>query len=224
MSKGIIKEGDIYNDNTDSADDDEDSYLADKLRLITPFHYVFFENINHVNRAIGNENSALDESLVVREEYKILYQALENELKTIKAMVVTGQPGIGSYESWFSSQSNADRYLGKTTFLLYLLLRRLEKGLPTAIQLGAQYYFIFDQQGAEVCPLMEGSGRLRKCWALVDSNNNVGQPCEVFRNLANRVILASSLKPERYKKWIKQKIGFVIISDLPSVLEIAAIV
>src|SRR5258706_16385486 len=90
MSEGIIVEGDIYNDNTDSADDDEDSYLADKLRLSTPFHYVFFKNINHVTRAIGNENSALDESLVVREEYKILYRALENELKTIKDVVVTG--------------------------------------------------------------------------------------------------------------------------------------
>jgi len=224
MSEGTIAEGDIYNDKTDSADDDEDSYLADKLRLDTPFRYTYFKKIVLLRRALGDENSAQEETLVVREEYDALNSALENVFAKVKAMVVTGQPGIGSYESWFSSQSNADRYLGKSTFLLYLLLRRLEKGLPTAIQLGAQYYFIFDQQGAGVFPLMERSRRLRECWALVDSNDNVGQPCLVFQQLAKRVILASSLKSERYKKWIKLNMGYIIISDLPTVLEIAAIV
>src|SRR5258706_14177501 len=224
MSEGTIVEGDIYNDKTDSADDDEDSYLADKLGLAPPFRYMSFKNLNRVNRAFGDENSGQDESIVVREEYKNILRALENELKPFDAVVMTGQPGIGSYESWFSSQSNADRYLGKTTLLLYLLLRRLEKGLPTAIQLGAQYYFIFDQEGAKVCPPMERSGRLSESWALVDSNDSVGQPCLVFKQLAKRVILASSLKPERYNGWITRKMCISIISDQPALLEIAAIV
>src|SRR5258706_2597686 len=224
MSEGIIVEGDIDDDKTDSADDDEDSYLADKLRLDTPFRYTYFEKFSFLRRALGDENSAQEEALVVREEYDALNSALESDFAEVKAVVVTGQPGIGSYESWFSSQSNADRYLGKTTFLLFLLLRRLEKELPTAIQLDDQYYFVFDQQGAGVFPLMERSRRLRECWALVDSNNNVGQPCLVFQHLAKRVIQTSSPKPERYKEWIKQKRGKIIISDLPSVLEIAAIV
>jgi hypothetical protein len=114
-------------------------------------------------------------------------------------------------------------YLGKTTFLFYLLLYRLERKLPTAIQLGALHYFIFDEQGAKVHSLSESDPRLEKCWALTDSNDVVSQPCEVFKARAERAILTSSPKPERWKEWIKQKNGYCIISDLPSVPEIAAI-
>jgi hypothetical protein len=114
-------------------------------------------------------------------------------------------------------------YLGKTTFLFYLLLHRLERKLPTAIQLNDLYYFIFDEQGAAVRPVSIQDTRLAKCWALTDSNNKVLEPCTAFQSLAELVILASSPKPERWKEWIKQAEGFCIISDLPSVSEIAAI-
>jgi hypothetical protein len=113
-------------------------------------------------------------------------------------------------------------YLGKTTFLFYLLLYRLERKLPTAIQLGALHYFIFDEQGAKVHSLSEPDLRLKECWALTDSNARVHQPCEPFDD-AKRVILASSPKPERWKEWLKQAEGRYIISDVPSVPEIAAI-
>jgi hypothetical protein len=114
-------------------------------------------------------------------------------------------------------------YLGKSTFLLYLLLHRLENRLPTAVQFGAEYYFIFDEQGAIVHSVSDEDERLRKCWALTDSNDKVLQPCESFKVLAKRVILASPPEPERWRKWIKQAGGHCIISDLPSVPEIAAI-
>jgi len=114
-------------------------------------------------------------------------------------------------------------YLGKTTFLFYLLLYRIERKLPTAVQLGSEYYFIFDEQGATVHSLHHEDPRLKKCWALADSNNKVLQPCEAFQSLAKLIILASSPKPERWKEWIKQTKGSTIISDLPSVPEIAAI-
>jgi hypothetical protein len=116
-------------------------------------------------------------------------------------------------------------YLGKTTFLFYLLLYRLERKLPTAVQLNPDRYFIFDDQGAIVhfFPELDDDPRLESCWALTDSNEQVFQPCSAFRSLAKRVILAASPKPERWKEWIKQAKGFCIISDLPSVPEIAAI-
>jgi hypothetical protein len=114
-------------------------------------------------------------------------------------------------------------YSGKSTFLFYLLLYRLERKLRTAVQLDAEYYFIFDEQGAAVHPLSGRDPRLRKCWALTDSNEIVTQPCTAFQSLAERVILTSSPKPERWKGWIKQTEGRCIISDLPSVPEIAAI-
>jgi len=68
-------------------------------------------------------------------------------------------------------------YLGKTTFLLYLLLRLLEEEQPTAVQLGNSCYFIFDEQGATVHSLNDGNERLKKCWALADSNVYVIYPC-----------------------------------------------
>jgi hypothetical protein len=114
-------------------------------------------------------------------------------------------------------------YLGTSTFLLYLLLHRLENRLPTAVQFGSYHYFIFDEKGARVNSLLYDDPRLRQCWALTDSNHNLLQPCEAFQNLAKRVILASRPKPERWREWIKQTGGYCIISDLPSVPEIAAI-
>jgi hypothetical protein len=115
-------------------------------------------------------------------------------------------------------------YLGKTTFLFYLLLYRLERQLPTAIQLDNKHYFIFDEQGTAIHPLSIEDPRLAKCWALTDSNRKVDEPCSAFSSLAKFVILASSPKPQRWKAWIKEDGGSRIISDLPSVAEIAAIV
>ena len=43
--------------------------------------------------------------LVVREEYETLRQALEGVYNGFSAIVVTGHPGIGSYESWFRLSS-----------------------------------------------------------------------------------------------------------------------
>jgi hypothetical protein len=114
-------------------------------------------------------------------------------------------------------------YLGKSTFLLYLILHRLENRLPTAVQFDAEYYFIFDKQGAIVHSLPDRDPRLEECWALTDSNDQVLQPCPAFKSLAKLVVLASSPKPDRWKQWITQKNGSCIISDLPSVPEIAAI-
>jgi len=104
-------------------------------------------------------------------------------------------------------------------------LHRLENKLPTAIQLGKNSYFVFDEQGGtNLSTNLELSPRLRKCWALADSNQHIDQPCEPFQGQAERVIQTTSPKAERWKEWSKQKSAFVLLSDLPSVPEIAAIV
>lgn len=115
-------------------------------------------------------------------------------------------------------------YLGKSIFLFYLLLRRLERRLPTAIQLSLDGYFIFNEDGAAFHPLQYRSPGLEECWALVDGNEYVFQPCWMLGNHAQRVILVSPPQPERWKGWIKQKMGIYVISDLPTVPEIAAVV
>lgn len=114
-------------------------------------------------------------------------------------------------------------YSGKTTFLLYVLLRRLESKLPTAVQLDNEKYFIFDEQGATVCPIDAEDLRLNECWALADSNQHAIQPCSAFLINAKFVIQTTSPKPERWKGWVKQNRGTWIVMDPPSVPEIAAI-
>lgn len=114
--------------------------------------------------------------------------------------------------------------LGKTTFLIYLLLYRLEHRLPTAVQLGAYEYIIFDEYGATVHNIDAfRHERLAKCWALCDSNADNIQPCVTLQVLAERVILAASVKPERWKEWGKQVRSTDIVVDLPTVMEIAAV-
>ena len=95
-------------------------------------------------------------------------------------------------------------YLGKSAFLFYLLLHRLERCLPTAVQLDSKGYFIFDEQGASFHPLTTYDAGLKACWALADSNAYVQQPREPFTSLAKCTIQMSSPKPERWKAWIKQ--------------------
>ena len=110
-------------------------------------------------------------------------------------------------------------YVGKTSFLLYLLLHRLEHRLPTAVQLNSKYYFIFDEQGATVYPVNDRDERLQRCWALVGGNANV----HPVVGCAERVILITSLKPEKWERWYTVSRGTWIVMDLPSVPEIAAV-
>ncbi len=114
-------------------------------------------------------------------------------------------------------------YLGKSAFLFYLLLHRLENCLPTAVQLGSIRYFIFDEQGATSYSLTTHDLRLKACWALADSNEFVQQPCQRFIAGAKCTIQMSFPKLENWKKWIKQE-GVCFIMDLPTVPEIAAVV
>ena len=66
------------------------------------------------------------------------------------------------------------------------------------------------------------SARIEQCWALADSNDIVTLPCETFRKRAEVVILASSLKTARWKEWLKHSAGKLIYSELPTMLEIGA--
>ena len=169
-----------------------------------------------------------DDILVIRQEYRDLYGVLETVAKTdarVGGFAVTGHPGIGSYECWFQSKVVLIPIpcLGKTTFLYYVLLHRLELKLPTAIQLSKHKYFIFDEHGAVVRPINTEDLRLKTCWALADSNILVTHPCGDFLSMAPFIVQTTSLKEERWKEWVKQKYGRWIVMDPPSVSEIAAI-
>jgi hypothetical protein len=93
----------------DDDDGDGDGVLADKLRIPSTFSYVCLKEMKVLKRGLRIDSDE-DDALVVREDYKKLYKELEEGVyETVKDIVVTGHPGIGSCESWFSSlESKAD--------------------------------------------------------------------------------------------------------------------
>ncbi|KAF8990134.1 hypothetical protein BDZ89DRAFT_1196196 [Hymenopellis radicata] len=112
-----------------------------------------------------------------------------------------------------------------TYSLVYLLLYRLERKLPTAVQVGISTYLIFDEHGATVNDIGFFDKRLRKCWALCGSNINTIFPCEPILAFAERIIQTPPPSPaERWMGSFKKQMSAIIIPvDLPTVMEIAAV-
>ncbi|RPD61808.1 hypothetical protein L226DRAFT_461543, partial [Lentinus tigrinus ALCF2SS1-7] len=60
-------------------------------------------------------------------------------------------------------------------------------------------------------------------WAMEDSSDAVFEPCRSFRKSAARLILASSPTPEKWRGWVTQTSGAIVVTELPRTLEIMAI-
>jgi hypothetical protein len=101
QSDGTIS-GDEIGPVDDEDDDDVDGAFADKLKVPSEFEYRYLEEIRTLKSALGaNPGEDEEDFLVVRKEYEILREGLEDESKYERAIVMTGHPGIGSYETWF---------------------------------------------------------------------------------------------------------------------------
>jgi hypothetical protein len=94
QSRGIISEGDIANLRNN---EDIDGPLLDILQVPPSFNYDCFEQMDVLRNVFGR--SVLDRALVIREEYRKLFKALEEDYKD-RAIIVTGHPGIGLYEPY----------------------------------------------------------------------------------------------------------------------------
>lgn len=112
-------------------------------------------------------------------------------------------------------------FAGKTTLIIYLLLRRLEQKLPTAIQFEAKRFLIFDSLGASVFEAHERSDRLMSCVALVDSDAEFTMPSIGIRRQAKLIVHTTLPIVERYRSWTKYLFFYVIEMSLPTALEIA---
>ncbi|KAE9406985.1 hypothetical protein BT96DRAFT_1046193 [Gymnopus androsaceus JB14] len=150
--------------------------------------------------------------VIVRGEYEKLRKYLDEVLRETtpmptRAFIITGQPGIG-----------------KTTFLLYLLLYRLERKFPTAVQFNSKHYYVFDEDGGKVYPDTIPAPGLKQCWALTNSNSDTVFPGPFLSYGSQCVILVSSPNSERWKQWKKYTSAICLVSELPELLEIAAIV
>ncbi|KAI9568825.1 hypothetical protein HD554DRAFT_2171964 [Boletus coccyginus] len=143
---------------------------------------------------------ALPDKLLVRDEYRIALQALEEDRYKQGAYVV-GQPGIG-----------------KTLFLVYVLVVRLGQKQSVALQFidGFSFYALF-KDNVEFHPLNH-LAPLFRCpfvWALCDSNDSVKSPSPIFLGKVNiRVIQTTSPKSSRWKEWSKQAGAWPYVMDI----------
>ncbi|THH27434.1 hypothetical protein EUX98_g6766 [Antrodiella citrinella] len=60
-------------------------------------------------------------------------------------------------------------------------------------------------------------------WALTDCNDFITTPCSLFRGSKAFIIQVSSPRLERWKEWMRQRGSTVVMSKLPRVVEITAI-
>ncbi|TFK82894.1 hypothetical protein K466DRAFT_529784 [Polyporus arcularius HHB13444] len=172
----------------------------------TSWQYTCLHRIHEVVAACLGDSGIVQDVLVMRPEYVWLRETIETGyLRRDKAIVVMGHPGIG-----------------KTVFLLQLLLHRLEHKLPTAIHLFGEYLVVFNDEGATIRGAKDIIQLASDHWALSDSNDSIEKPCGAFRRSAARIIQASSPRPDRWEEWTKQRTASIIVTDLPRPLEIGA--
>ena len=119
-------------------------------------------------------------------------------------------------------------------FIIYLLFYRLERRLPTAIQLHNDTFFLFCKNGAftfdtkiswlnvlDTANLDSND----QCWCLSDSSLHSSKPCFTFQAWPARLIHASSPQPEpgELKQWVNEYDVPFFFMTLPRKTEIAAI-
>lgn len=117
-------------------------------------------------------------------------------------------------------------------FLLYLLIYRIARQLPTAVQFSSYEYFAFIPSGAYICPIGYGDTiNHRKmpvlpqgCWCLSDDTNaDVTVLCHTFGRRGLRQFLITPPRLDQYQEWRTQTLADTVITALPQTVELAAI-
>ncbi|KAK7042395.1 hypothetical protein R3P38DRAFT_2890280 [Favolaschia claudopus] len=202
-----VRSGTLTKDEIGLAPDDEELFGVEIGPGVQG--YLCLEHIKLVAKALRLATNVQD-ILVLRKQYTtILSMLIETSQGKERIVVLTGQPGIG-----------------KTTFLLFILLHRLQRRLPTAVQVNAEQFIIFDECGVSVYDAkiqMHQDNtlcrRLSRCWALCDSNQNLASPCLTIQLEASFVIITSAPQPHRWQGLLKQMGGTVSFLRLPNVMD-----
>ncbi|KZV69913.1 hypothetical protein PENSPDRAFT_752962 [Peniophora sp. CONT] len=192
-------EGDALN-----ADSEAESDGGDKVLFPRRHEYVCFEDLDLLENTLLLFG-LLPPVFVRLESYNTLVEIMENYFyyNGSNGFVLTGQSGIG-----------------KRTFLLYLLLHRLENHQPTAFQFHPFYYVLFDHAGWSLCHISQHEKRLQACWVLTHV-----PPCETLRRYSPCIVQATSSSPEQWKPWTKRiQHTRTLVMNLPQEIEITAIV
>ncbi|KAF9526031.1 hypothetical protein CPB83DRAFT_858544 [Crepidotus variabilis] len=156
-----------------------------------------------------NINPKMPANPSVRKSYELIHFILEDHIKDQRAK----NRGLPSFV--LSSPPKA----GRATLLVYLLLHRLERRLPTAVQTCSGEYMIFDTHGGvNVVDDMDWDRLTDDCWALCDTNANLFKPCAVLRG---SVVVLVQFMSEGYGECVEQKNARHICMDMSQSLEIA---
>ena len=128
-----------------------------------------------------------------------------------RLLMITGQPGIGLISLLFTHYQVLSLLLGKSVFLLYVLLCRLALKLPTALQTKPNQALLFYEKGVQEFTqlqrappyhtLASENDPLGRIWALVDSNQELHKPASIFQMGPFFVIQTSSPHPTHHE-WI----------------------
>lgn len=187
----------------------ENEYGPFKLdEATTEWEYDCFDGIQDFERVLYTVGYG-SSSLIALDEYPLLLEALGqyHKGKAFNKIVLTGQPGIG-----------------KTSFLLYVLLHRLAHKLPTAVHDGGGNFVLFSSSGAATYSVNDRQVAFpEQCWALSDGNDLNPSPCAAFRNSRVFVVYATSPR-DSSMSFVDRMNMLPLVLPLPKVSEIAAVV
>lgn len=205
--------------------DDLEVDSSDSISVMRKFDYECLLNMHELAQIL-QPSMELPASLVVFKMYTTFVEVMmSGKLRNRAGFVVTGQPGIGTRPSSHLAFLAHGLVTGKTTFILFLLLHLLSQKIPVAIQMDPETYYLFDETGVSVHDIGDGDERLKRCWLLTDSNDDVTIPCRTFRKAGGvRIVQTTLPKLDRWKGWATQKGNIaVLFMDLPMEKEILAV-
>ncbi|KAJ8515992.1 hypothetical protein ONZ45_g6672 [Pleurotus djamor] len=156
----------------------------------------------------------MESKILIRQEYiDALAYLKDRSAEAASGCVILGQPGIG-----------------KTLFLIYVLIDRLRSKEPVALQMLPGYYLLFDDRQVTAHPSDDHNPFWKRerewkhpIWMLSNTSDRVQVPCDAFRFYTGYIVQASSPSEAHWKGWLKERMGFAYVMDVPSPPEMASI-
>jgi hypothetical protein len=121
--------------------------------------------------------------------------------------------------------SPASAFAGKTTFIIYVLLRRLQLEQQTVVLLDLNHFILFDADGVWSYPVTHQFAALLPAgiWVLADSSDSLNSPPRALLTQEMLVVQITSPAPKRWKTWITKYQGSLYLMDVWEDKEIGAL-
>lgn len=207
--------------------------------------FEFFEPGCELNKVF---TVRLEERILIREEYRVAYEYFDANANykasngRAARYILTGHPGIGMDIDFYrvTDKKIEHRCLGKSSFLAYVLVRRLGEKRSTIVQLSAEAsYVLFSDRGAYIFngtrvasfggSLVEAKTNdvanlaLTDLWALSDGTSDMQAPCTALLKTSALVIHAASPTSDHWVQWKKEQRAKLYVMDLWGESELGAL-